>query len=53
MVVEGKNQGCIRIGQMSDLHLGYRQYGKFERAMDFFMYAKDSCRYTGGYTWLA
>ncbi|TFH03102.1 MAG: hypothetical protein E4H14_17140 [Candidatus Thorarchaeota archaeon] len=26
----------IRIGQMSDLHLGYRQYGKFERVKDFY-----------------
>ncbi len=26
----------IRIGQMSDLHLGYRQYGKFKRSIDFF-----------------
>ena len=40
MVVEGNNQGAIKIGQMSDLHLGFRQYGKFERAMDFFKYAK-------------
>jgi len=26
----------IRIGQMSDLHLGYRQYGKFDRVKDFY-----------------
>jgi exonuclease SbcD len=26
----------VRIGQMSDLHLGYRQYGKFERVKDFY-----------------
>lgn len=26
----------IRIGQMSDLHLGYRQYGRFERVKDFY-----------------
>lgn len=32
----------IRIGQMSDLHLGHRQYGKFERAKDFFDAAADA-----------
>ncbi|MBR9700984.1 hypothetical protein GOV11_03915 [Candidatus Woesearchaeota archaeon] len=26
----------IRIGQMSDIHLGVRQYGMYERAKDFF-----------------
>ncbi len=26
----------IRIGQMSDLHLGFRQYGKFDRVRDFY-----------------
>ncbi len=26
----------IKVGQMSDLHFGYRQYGKFERLKDFY-----------------
>lgn len=32
----------IRIGQMSDLHLGHRQYGKYDRAVDFFDAAADA-----------
>ncbi|TXT55426.1 MAG: hypothetical protein BAJATHORv1_40339 [Candidatus Thorarchaeota archaeon] len=32
----------IRIGQMSDLHLGYRQYGKFTRVTDFYNAALDA-----------
>ncbi len=40
MINGGNNPRHIKIGQMSDLHLGYRQYGKFERATDFFKYAK-------------
>ncbi|MGV9170076.1 MAG: metallophosphoesterase family protein [Promethearchaeia archaeon] len=32
----------IRIGQMADLHLGHRQYGKYERAIDFFDAAADA-----------
>ncbi|MBD3404665.1 MAG: hypothetical protein GF411_00850 [Candidatus Lokiarchaeota archaeon] len=32
----------IKIGQMSDLHLGYRQYGKFDRVTDFYGAAKNA-----------
>jgi len=32
----------VRIGQMSDLHLGHRQYGKYQRAIDFFDAAADA-----------
>ena len=35
---------AIRIGQMSDLHLGFRQYGLIERAEDFWNAATTAAR---------